>query len=385
MKNRWWKQIVAFMLALAMLAGGNLPAVVSAEPLAVSAEAAESTNSGTGLENDLTVAGNNSFGNLLASEFNQKAEAQQENNGYNIFSVEMDDGKKNAIVNFETLQDATLTVGIFDEKGVQLLASGSRKVSAGETDVTIEIEGSVPQYFYLSAFLADSESLRPLCTSYSSSVYTKEMQEFLAKKTTDFDSDRVLNLDDDTANNFAVYADDTKVIEQKNNTNTVKKADDTKNTYVIENANSDITSLQKGEIFAYQYRDESGENGFLIVKVADISVENGTATIHGEEISMDEVFAYIKIDEEAGQDDLKVDDAPLEEGIVYNGTEKNGKLYGKASSRINLDKTGTKEMSYSFMDLKSESGNVKLSGGLNLKLDASVKLYKSGKKIHIWN
>ncbi|MFR8247158.1 MAG: hypothetical protein ACLU9V_04380 [Roseburia sp.] len=61
----------------------------------------------------------------------------------------------------------------------------------------------------MRGYLIETETLRPICTVYESSMYTQEMQEFLAKTTDDFDEEKVLNLDDDDTNNFAVYGDDT--------------------------------------------------------------------------------------------------------------------------------------------------------------------------------
>lgn len=61
-----------------------------------------------------------------------------------------------------------------------------------------------------------------------------------------------MNLDEDKTNNFAVYSEDTKIISQAEGTNEVVSADDENNIYVIENADSSITSLQPGETFAYE-------------------------------------------------------------------------------------------------------------------------------------
>ena len=161
---------------------------------------------------DVSIEGTNSFGNMLTSSLDEKMDEQEANNGYNVFSVEMADTTV-AAVEFETLEDCTLVVGIYDEAGEAMLASGSTEVISGETDVYVDIEtDSMPEYFYLRAFLVDTECFRPLCAAYESPNYTQEMQEFLQKTTDDFDQDRVLNLDEDKTNNFAVYSEDTKII-----------------------------------------------------------------------------------------------------------------------------------------------------------------------------
>ena len=203
---------------------------------------------------DVNIKGTDSFGNLLTSEFEQEADKQEQNNGINIFSVEVEGNK--ATVEFETLQDSMLIVAIYDESGVEMIASGNTEVTKEDitADVIIDIE-TMPEYFYLKAFLVDDEVYRPLCTAYESPNYTQEMQEFFSKTTDDFESDKVLNLDDDKTNNFAVYSDETKIIEQSESNNQVTSVDEENKKYVIENADSSITSLKEGDIFAYSYTE----------------------------------------------------------------------------------------------------------------------------------
>ena len=67
----------------------------------------------------------------------------------------------------------------------------------------------------------DTYDLSPLCAAYDTPMYTREMQELLESTVDDYDSDRVLNLDEDETTNFAVYADDTIVIEGGTDVNTV--------------------------------------------------------------------------------------------------------------------------------------------------------------------
>ncbi|MEE0761705.1 MAG: hypothetical protein UIM27_01880 [Acutalibacteraceae bacterium] len=209
---------------------------------------AENSNSGeeqnmqTNID-DMSIKGTDSFGSLLTSEFEQEADKQEQNNGINIFSVDVVGSI--ATVELETLQDSMLIVAIYDESGVQMIASGNTEVTKEDTtaEVIIDIE-TMPEYFYLKAFLVDNDVYRPLCSAYESPNYTKEMQEFFAKTTDDFESDKVLNLDDDKTNNFAVYSDETKIIEKTESNNQVTSVDEESKKYVIENADSSITSLK---------------------------------------------------------------------------------------------------------------------------------------------
>ena len=159
----------------------------------------------------LSVSATNSIGKLLQEPVSEQREEQEDNNGYNVFSVEMQD--KTAQVSMETVEDCTLVVGIYEEDGIKMLATGEREVTQEDREVTLDIEvDTMPHYYLLRAFLLETDTLNPLCSVYETPMYTKEMQDFLSKTTDDFEEDRVLNLDEDKTNNFAVYDEDTKII-----------------------------------------------------------------------------------------------------------------------------------------------------------------------------
>ncbi len=365
MKRRIISFLTSFIMIFSLVAYAPLTSVH-----------AESTTSGnqnkiTANNGDVSIEGTNSFGNLLTSALTEKIDQQEENNGCNIFSVEMVENSM-AAVSFETLQDCMLVVGIYDEAGEVLLASGSLEVYAGETDTYVDIETeNMPEYFYVKAFLIDSDCFRPLCNAYESPNYTQEMQEFFAKTTDDFNQEKVLNLDDDKTNNFAVFSEDTTVIPKTEDTNNVVTADNENNTYVIENVDSSITSLQVGETFAYSY----GDNDVLIVKVADITIDGTTATITGEDTSLEEAFDYIKIDTESNSADAQIDASNLEEGITYEGTVESEDDSEVQTYDVELG--GSAEVSHSFDLLDKKLGSAKVSGSVDLKISVSAKVYVS--------
>ena len=320
---------------------------------------------------DVSIEGTNSFGNMLTSSLDEKMDEQEANNGYNVFSVEMADTTV-AAVEFETLEDCTLVVGIYDEAGEAMLASGSTEVISGETDVYVDIEtDSMPEYFYLRAFLVDTECFRPLCAAYESPNYTQEMQEFLQKTTDDFDQDRVLNLDEDKTNNFAVYSEDTKIISQAEGTNEVVSADDENNIYVIENADSSITSLQPGETFAYEY----GEGDVLIVKVNTISINGTTVTIKGEETSLEETFDYVKIDTQQETGDAEIDTNGCDDSLEYMGTISENENSRTSTYAIDVDTGASTKLSYKF--LGNDEDGPKVTGSFSLGVGVNVKTYIS--------
>ena len=322
---------------------------------------------------ELSVKGANSAGTLFAEEFSQLAAEQLENDGCNIFSVEMTGTE--AFVSFETTRDASLVIGVYEEDGIKMLASGSVEVSRGQTEVVVDIEtASMPQYFYIRGFLVETDTLRPVCTSYESSLYTQEMQDFLSKTTEDFDADKVLNLDDDITNNFAVYNDDVILIPSGTGKNEVSSIDEAADTYVITDADVSMTSLQPGDTFAYEY--ETGQ--VLIVKIAEISVDGTTVTITGADAALEDVFSYVKIDAEEGLGNAVIDPSTCGEGVTYEGlvdaaADSDFKAYG-------VDAGGSMEKAFRMkLDKKVESGagSFTVSGGLDMKLTCSAKLYLS--------
>lgn len=339
------KKIISCVLALVMTLSifGTFP--VSAEPKSDSTAPQIGTN--------VSVAGTNSFGNLLTEELNAEMDRQEENNGCNIFSIEMNGAT--ADVSFETTESCTLVVAIYEDNGEQMLASGDILVSKEDKEALVTIEtDNMPDYYYLRGYLVDSDTMRPICTVYESPNYTQEMQAFFAKTVDDFDSEKVLNLDEDKTNNFAVFSDKAIGVPSDDTVNQVTKADDTSATYVIEHADATVKQLKKGDIFYCPNGDE-----FIIVKVDTISITGSTVTITGQDTSMEEVFDYIKIN----TDQIKSNGSKMYQ-------QKN--VQSRAISFEGSETATVFETSF----LPAIDG---LSGTLKMTLTASLKLYLSKK------
>ncbi|MCM1507891.1 MAG: leucine-rich repeat protein [Ruminococcus flavefaciens] len=143
------------------------------------------------IENDISVNGTNSFGQLLSDEIVNEVEEQESNNGFNVFSAEVTDNI--VTVEYETLELCTMLVVIYDESKELMIASGSTEVTPENdlAEVTIKID-NMPQYFYLRVFLIDSDTFSPLCTVYESPNYTQKMQKLFAKTTDNFDEELIV-------------------------------------------------------------------------------------------------------------------------------------------------------------------------------------------------
>ena len=326
-------------------------------------------------ENELEVEGTNSFGKMFAEALEEKNCEQQENNGYNIFSIEMNG--KNASVELDSVEDCTLIVGIYDEAGEKLIAAGATTVTAGSEKASLAVDiasENMPAYFYLRGFLVDTYTCRPLCTVYESPNYTREMQEFLAKTTSDFAADRVLNFDSSLDNNFAVYEDDVVVVEENDTSNQFTGIDEVAQKYVVENADISVTSLAPGDIFVYEEADE-----VLIIKVAHVDVSGTTATIYGSEASMEEVFSYIKIDAASDTEDVEVDTTDCDDGVEYAGkvetvdeviyTTESAETGDEMQEEVEGEGSTSTKLKYNFLDKSA------LKGSVELKLNVSLKFF----------
>ena len=356
--KRLFSRFLAVTLAITLIFS-----VFSVSAGAVSAD--EKRNSqNANVQDNLSVSGTNSLGTMLANEIADKNEETEDNNGYNVFSVAV--SGNNAVVSFETVTDATLLVAIYNESCDTIIATGTTEVTNGETEKNVILDtNDMPQYFYVKGYLIDTSTNKPLCTAYSSPMYTKDMQEFLSKTTDDFEENKVLNFDNDDDNNFAVYKDEVKLVDESGETNKVTKSDDTTKTYVIENIDDSISSLSEGDIFSYDYSNGDA----LIVKVASIAIDGTTATITGEDADLDDVFDYVKIDSTAKKSDFTYDESTVGEGVSILSEQKSRK------SRA-IDISGSASWSVPFSVSYVDNG-VNVKGSLTYGSSVYVKVYLS--------
>ena len=380
------KKIISILLTVTMLFA------ICSIGIPAAAETTASTPQSGRIENELTATASDSFGSMLSEKL-EEGQPTDEENANKILSVEVSGDV--ASVELETVTDAVVLVGVYDEEDDRMLASGTEHVTPDDTTTQVLLNAvTMPEYFVIRAFLVDEEENAPLCKSYESMLYTREMQEFLQKATDDFAEESVLNLDDSEENNFAVYSDDTTLIESADDgTNTVAVADDESKTYVIENADESFTSLQPGEVFSYPY----GDNGLLIVKIKTIAVDGTTVTITGDEIEMDEVFDYVKLDNTMAVDEEQYDPSTCDDGVTFKGFGDDTAPTGAqdsdkdiaATGGIDIGAEGSAKLSYELSknnvnddddddNTGSEiSGSVKFSGSLEISLGVKLKLYIS--------
>lgn len=319
---------------------------------------------------NISVDATNTLGKLLTNPINDEVQKQEENQGCNIFSIEV--MGKSASVSFETTENAALIVAVYDESGVSMLGSGSQDVNAGDTEtvVTIDCE-SMPEYFYLRGFLVDPEGFKPICTAYESPNYTQDMQEFFQSTTGDYEEERVLNLDGDDSNNFLVYTEGAvRVRDISENVNRIVSEDDENLIYIIENPDESVRSLQKDNILSLERSDGT----LLIIKVDSIELEGDTATIKGQQnVDIKEVFDFVKIHETIDMEGAEIDDSTCDEGVIYNGLVDSVETLEEPSRQSRDIVSDSKQMDYDLADIKL--GDVSLKGHLQLCFDSVFEYY----------
>lgn len=267
--------------------------------------AAETENSNATVDtSDYSVSADNSFGELISEKINESGIQSAENENAEGRISELTIEGKTAVVEYESTVDCTILVAIYDETTNQMLASGKSEALKNESTVNVEIvTDKMPEYFIAKAFILNKNN-EPLSPAYSTSFYTEAIQKVNNLKATDFEEEKVLNLDDDDNTNFAVYGENTKVIEYKADSNIPVVVDEESGKYVFSNATADLKSLSQGDIFSYNY-----DGNIIIVKIGTITVDGDTVTITETDTELEEVFDYVKIEMSQGVDECEVGDS----------------------------------------------------------------------------
>lgn len=310
------KKILSIILSISMTLGLFVSPVFANESDFTS-EPAVSTES-----SQLEVNGEDSAGQMIADAITEQAAEQNPDSTCSISSLTIDKASMTAEVSFVTDEDAELLVSIFSEDRKTLKASGRQQVTTAEHNATIPIscrvaDSSLPDTFVGEAYLLDKDTHAPLCDSFVTNEYTKEITDLKKSTINDFEADRVLNLDNDTETNFAVYNDGVNVIEETSGKNQI--TDNGDGTYTVTNADSTFTSLKSGDKLSYTDSD----GNVLLLTVAKITVNGSTVTIWKEtkEEDLTDYFAYLKIETTDQNGALDIDKSTMDEGVTFLGSD----------------------------------------------------------------
>ena len=275
-----FKRIMSILLVLAM--------AVSYVPVAAAADETGQSE----VSSDVQLAGDSDVGNLLSNTLNTENVAggnqNEDPSQSSIWDLRIEGNT--AAVQFYAAVDAKLVVALYSEEGQQLLASGSQTVEAGSRKASVKLDAEqMPKYFTATAYLLDAATDDPLCEEYHSSLYTESIQDIQEAKASDFEPEKVLNLDGDDNTNFVVFGDNTV-----NLGDTPQGITDKGNgTYVFANADERLRNLKTGE--SVVWRMDNGELRILVA--ASVSVSGNKVTVtENSNATMDDVFEVVKIE-----------------------------------------------------------------------------------------
>lgn len=318
---------------------------------------------------NLEVKGENSVGEVLASAIqdeNKSSEKRQQSVD-NITGFEIEGNT--AFVEFQTQTDAEVVVAIYDEKQLQMLASGNGLVTPEENMTEITISGDMPQYFIATAYLLDKESHKPLCDAYTIELYTKDIQDLRNSTIEDYDPEKVIQFENDNdKTNFAVFNDDTLIVDEENQGNQL--TDNGDGTYTITNADSSFMQMKIGDTFSYKYED----GNVLLIKIADISVNGTTVTVWKDtDTELNDYFEYVKIESDGAQGEWSVDNENLEEGITSTG--ETTKSQARSVGRTRSGSSANSRFSTSYNVNQKLDDNLKITGSFKYSFSFGIDFY----------
>lgn len=356
-------------------------AVAGVAPAFAEGEKVDSGNVET-VFSEISTQATTSFGDAVkkAIEDNQ---GKNSNENYYIRGINVKDDSVE--VSFKTVSNASLIIAFFDEDSGKMLSSVSTDITAEETDKTITLSDQLPQHYRIRAYIVDGE-LSALSAEFADSTHTSAYEEFMETSVDSFDEDRVINLDNQIDNNFLVLVDGaTKISESSQNVLSSYERENRK--YVFENINSEISSLNIGDVLSF----ENNDGDFDVLKVKSISINGSTAVIYADDAEIEDLFEFIKIDTGSTSDKLEFyggeDEGVNYEGVVdYNEFKSDGdsSSAGNKAPKRAYDINTSDEFSHSYKiehkKTVKEDGKEKevtVSGELAMRLTLQFKLFLS--------
>lgn len=270
---------------------------------------------------NMSMEATDSFGKLLVNSIDSQNSASSSEN--RVIGVTVDGST--ATVEYVAAEDADLVVGIYtDNSAKEMVASGTTSVLAtvetsSSSFATVNISGTIPEYYTVKCYLLDKTEHSPLSPVYSDNSNTQGIIDIKNATVNDFDPERVINLDSNNSTNFAVVNPGVTLITYDDapaGKNLLVENDSDGLNYIIDNATDEIKNLHSGSIFTYEYE----EGSLLVTLIKKISVSGDTVTIHGDDsLTLEDVFAALKVETDAGSDEIQYT-APAEDGVEYLGT-----------------------------------------------------------------
>ena len=315
------------------------------------------------IKNDVTMEGTNSFGTLLANTVQNDPQSQSEGENSRICDLQIEGTL--ATVEYTTDRAAKVVVAIYTEDGATMLGSGVTEVVPEDTQTVVEIQiASMPQYYSAAAYLLDAETNDPLSQVFRTQLYTKVVQDVKNSTVEDYDPERVLNLDDDNTTNFAVFGEDT-ILVQEGSPCQISGGD---GVYTVTNADERFLAMKAGDSFAVP---QNGRD-ILIVKAARVSVQGDTVTIYEDaDADLSDVFEVIKIEATADKKDTTYDESTLDPDFKSISPEEFHAGQNEVETYANREEESTIEKEF-------KTDGERLNAALKLKVTFTIKVYTAG-------
>ncbi len=305
------KRVFGLFLALTLCLG-FFPAQALAEGAGGESGLAE-------LKSDnLQVEATSSLGRAFQNTMAEQTDPE-ETSPYRINGVAVEDGE--VTVSYTSAEDAEVLVAIYEDRSdaLKLITTLRLEVSAEEDTVVGTLPEETPEYFLVGAYLIRSGSHEPLCEEYSSSYYTRVMQEFMSAPLTDFAEeadDRLVILDrgaaiDGSEADFLIFREGTVILQETETENRITKNED--GSYTITGADASALALRAGDKIGCKMLGDRLDV-FLVESVVSVS---GDAVVFTEnpDVNMETFFETIRIDDMPDPETVEYDTSDMMPGF----------------------------------------------------------------------
>ena len=377
MKKLFKKSIAIFLSIVSVIA-----LIAPTCAFAINSNAEDFTETSLG---DVEFTATNSFGEMITESLNEKI-GESDGNHY-ISDIEFN--VDTAVVEFVTQTPCNIVVVAYEDETRKMLGWNFKTVSSKDTIVSIELDVQLPKYFLLKAFMLDNE-FAALCKEYTCHEFTAVYEDFEKKTVYDFDSDKVINLDEDIDNNFVVMAQGTFKVKSDSRKNTLLDSDFENGVYVFDNVDEQMKSFKKGDIF---YVDNGSEEELIFIKVSRIETNGSKTIIYSDDTLLEETFSFIKLNNSAETSDFEMVDGSLEEELVCEGLMPRDENSDADSLHTNagtndpgleleykykaFDKTIKPSQPKKLGKKVDLTGSIKLSGSIGFSIKGEFKFYWS--------
>lgn len=238
---------------------------------------------------------------------------------YSIVGV---DAEPEAIVATVTTDEAcTMEVQVWDQEESKLLFTTTAKAAAGLTlqYVSADYTDTLPEHFILRAVLKNEEG-NAVSNPYINRRNTEKFLNFANQTEEDYRNRTdvtFLEVGDTDDGNFMVLNGDVAYLTCSDSANTFMG--ESNGVLTFKNADSALTGLKAGDLFAFQNADGQYET----VKIKKITVNNGVVTItQDEDVYLADFYAMVKINADLTYEGDKDDTVESTQPAMLNAARK---------------------------------------------------------------